>query len=132
MGLIAVSDPAKETMPEAMATLRDVGMTVVMATGDGVTTAKAVAAKLGISDVYGEVEPLDNLTLVKQLQQPGKVVAMAGDGINDAPALAKADPGIAMEPILTSRLNQLTLRSSKATCVRLRDRDFFHWRLCAI
>ena len=68
----------------------------VMATGDGVTTAKAVAAKLGISDVYGEVKPQDKLALVERLQQQGKIVAMAGDGINDAPALAKADVGIAM------------------------------------
>ncbi|MGI4843663.1 MAG: heavy metal translocating P-type ATPase [Janthinobacterium lividum] len=96
MGLIAVSDPVKETTLEALATLRDAGMTVVMATGDGVTTAKAVAAKLGISDVYGEVKPQDKLALVERLQQQGKVVAMAGDGINDAPALAKADVGIAM------------------------------------
>lgn len=96
VGLIAVSDPVKATTPEALATLRDAGMTVVMATGDGVTTAKAVASKLGISDVYGEVKPQDKLALVEQLQQQGKVVAMAGDGINDAPALAKADVGIAM------------------------------------
>jgi Cu+-exporting ATPase len=96
VGLIAVSDPVKATTPEALATLRDAGMTVVMATGDGVTTAKAVASKLGISDVYGEVKPQDKLALVERLQQQGKVVAMAGDGINDAPALAKADVGIAM------------------------------------
>lgn len=96
VGLIAVSDPVKETTPEALATLREAGMTVVMATGDGVTTAKAVASKLGISDVYGEVKPQDKLALVERLQQQGKVVAMAGDGINDAPALAKADVGIAM------------------------------------
>ena len=96
VGLIAVSDPVKATTPEALATLRDAGMTVVMATGDGVTTARAVASKLGISDVYGEVKPQDKLALVERLQQKGKVVAMAGDGINDAPALAKADVGIAM------------------------------------
>ncbi|NNG21561.1 heavy metal translocating P-type ATPase [Telluria aromaticivorans] len=95
-GLIAVSDPIKATTLEALTTLRDAGMTVVMATGDGVTTAKAVAAKLGISEVYGEVKPQDKLALVERLQQQGKVVAMAGDGINDAPALAKANVGIAM------------------------------------
>ena len=96
VGLIAVSDPVKATTPEALATLRDAGMTVVMATGDGVTTAKAVASKLGISDVYGEVKPQDKLALVERLQAQGKTVAMAGDGINDAPALAKANVGIAM------------------------------------
>ena len=96
VGLIAVSDPVKQTTPEALATLRDAGMTVVMATGDGVTTAKAVAAKLGIAEVYGEVKPQDKLALVERLQQQGRVVAMAGDGINDAPALAKANVGIAM------------------------------------
>lgn len=95
-GLVAVSDPVKETTSEALATLREAGIRVVMATGDGVTTAKAVASKLGIADVYGEVKPQDKLALVVQLQQQGRVVAMAGDGINDAPALAKADVGIAM------------------------------------
>ena len=95
-GLVAVSDPVKENTPEALASLRAAGMRVVMATGDGVTTAKAVAAKLGIADVYGEVRPQDKLALVEQLQLQGRVVAMAGDGINDAPALAKADVGIAM------------------------------------
>lgn len=96
MGLIAVSDRIKETTPEALEVLREVGLTVVMATGDGVTTAKAVAARLGIADVYGEVKPQDKLALVERLQREGRVVAMAGDGINDAPALAKADVGIAM------------------------------------
>jgi len=95
-GLIAVSDPIKQTTPEALATLREAGMTVVMATGDGVTTAKAVATKLGIADVFGEVKPQDKLALVERLQQQGRIVAMAGDGINDAPALAKANVGIAM------------------------------------
>ncbi len=96
VGLIAVSDPIKQTTPEALATLRDAGMTVVMATGDGVTTAQAVAARLGIAEVHGEVKPQDKLALVERLQQQGRVVAMAGDGINDAPALAKANVGIAM------------------------------------
>jgi len=96
MGLIAVSDPVKATTPEALAALRDAGLRVVMATGDGVTTARAVAARLGIDDVLGEVKPEDKLALVERLQREGKVVAMAGDGINDAPALARADVGIAM------------------------------------
>jgi Cu+-exporting ATPase len=95
-GLIAVSDPVKATTPEALATLREAGITVVMATGDGLTTAKSVADRLGISEVYGEVKPQDKLALVERLQREGKTVAMAGDGINDAPALAKANVGIAM------------------------------------
>jgi Cu+-exporting ATPase len=95
-GLVAVSDPVKSTAPEALATLRAAGLTVIMATGDGLTTAQSVARKLGIDEVYGEVKPRDKLLLVERLQKEGKVVAMAGDGINDAPALAKADVGIAM------------------------------------
>ena len=95
-GLIAVSDPIKASTPEALATLRATGIRVVMATGDGLTTAKAVAAKLGIDEVYGEVKPADKLALVERFQKAGRIVAMAGDGINDAPALAKADIGIAM------------------------------------
>lgn len=95
-GLLVVSDPVKPTTPEALAALRETGMTVVMATGDGLTTAQAVARRLGIGQVFGEVKPADKLKLVESLQQQGKRVAMAGDGINDAPALAKADVGIAM------------------------------------
>lgn len=95
-GLIAVSDPIKTSTPEALATLRASGIRVVMATGDGLTTAKAVATHLGIDEVYGEVKPADKLALVERFQKAGRVVAMAGDGINDAPALAKADIGIAM------------------------------------
>ncbi|MHB1123371.1 MAG: heavy metal translocating P-type ATPase [Ramlibacter sp.] len=96
LGLIAVSDPVKATTHEALATLREAGITVVMATGDGVTTARSVAARLGIADVYGEVKPQDKLQLVERLQREGRTVAMAGDGINDAPALATANVGIAM------------------------------------
>lgn len=96
VGLVAVADPIKATTAEALDVLRAAGLSVVMATGDGVTTAKSVAAKLGITEVYGEVKPHDKLRLVERLQAEGKVVAMAGDGINDAPALAKAHVGIAM------------------------------------
>lgn len=95
-GLLAVSDPIKATSPEAIATLKAAGVRIVMATGDGVTTAKAVGVHLGIDEVHGEVKPADKLALVERLQAEGCIVAMAGDGINDAPALAKADVGIAM------------------------------------
>jgi Cu+-exporting ATPase len=96
LGLVAVSDPIKQTTPEALATLKDAGITVIMATGDGVTTARSVAARLGIPEAYGEVKPQDKLALVEKLQAQGKTVAMAGDGINDSPALAKANVGVAM------------------------------------
>ena len=95
-GLLAVSDPIKASTAEALATLKSSGMRVIMATGDGLTTAKAVAAKLGIDEVYGEVLPAAKLALVEKLQAEGRIVAMAGDGINDAPALARADVGVAM------------------------------------
>ncbi len=95
-GLLAVSDPVKASSAQALATLKASGLRVIMATGDGLTTAKAVAAKLGIDEVHGEVKPADKLALVEALQREGRVVAMAGDGINDAPALARADVGVAM------------------------------------
>jgi P-type Cu+ transporter len=95
-GLLAVADPVKASTPEALAALRAAGLTIVMATGDGATTARAVAAKLGIEEVHGEVQPADKLALVEKLLHAGHVVAMAGDGINDAAALARADVGIAM------------------------------------
>lgn len=95
-GLLSVSDPIKASSMEALKTLKASGIRIVMATGDGLTTAKAVGAKLGIEEVHGEVKPEDKLMLVEQLQKKGRIVAMAGDGINDAPALAKANVGIAM------------------------------------
>jgi Cu+-exporting ATPase len=95
-GLLAVSDPIKANTSEALAALNATGIRVIMASGDGLTTAKAVAAQLGIDEVYGEVKPADKLALVDRLQHEGRFVAMAGDGINDAPALAKADVGVAM------------------------------------
>jgi Cu+-exporting ATPase len=96
LGLLAVSDPVKASTPEALAALKAAGLRVVMATGDGHTTAHAVGARLGITEIHGEVKPADKLALVRRLQAEGRVVAMAGDGINDAPALAQADVGVAM------------------------------------
>ena len=95
-GLLAVSDPIKQTTPEAVQALKHAGLRLVMATGDGWTTARAVGGKLGIDEVIGEVKPADKVALVERLQAEGRRVAMAGDGINDAPALARADIGIAM------------------------------------
>ena len=95
-GGLAVSDPIKASTAEALASLVADGIRVIMATGDGPTTAQAVGAVLKIADVRGGVQPADKLALVDSLQREGRVVAMAGDGINDAPALAKTDVGIAM------------------------------------
>ena len=95
-GLLAVTDPIKSSTPEAIHTLHASGLRIVMATGDGLTTARAVGTRLAIDEVHGEVKPADKLALVEKLQREGHVVAMAGDGINDAPALARADVGVAM------------------------------------
>jgi P-type Cu+ transporter len=95
-GLIGVADPIKDTTPEAIRQLHDEGLRVVMLTGDNRTTAEAVAKKLGIDDVIPEVLPDQKADVIKRLQSEGRVVAMAGDGINDAPALAQAHVGIAM------------------------------------
>ena len=89
-------DPIKDSTPDAIAALHKEGIRIVMATGDGRTTAEAVAGKLGIDEVHGEVRPQDKSELVARLQSQGRIVAMAGDGINDAPALARANVGIAM------------------------------------
>jgi P-type Cu+ transporter len=95
-GLIAIADPIKESTPEALQALREQGIALVMLTGDSHTTAQAVAKKLGIQEFYAEVLPERKLEVIRDLQQKGRVVAMAGDGINDAPALAMANVGIAM------------------------------------
>ncbi|HQQ64379.1 MAG TPA: heavy metal translocating P-type ATPase [Pseudomonadales bacterium] len=95
-GLLAVSDPVKAGTAEALAVLAKAGIRIVMATGDATATAQAIANKLGITDVHAEIKPDEKLELVETLQRLGRVVAMAGDGINDAPALAAADVGIAM------------------------------------
>jgi Cu+-exporting ATPase len=138
-GLLAVSDPIKKSTPEALETLKATGLRIVMATGDGLTTAKAVGARLGIDEVHGEVKPADKLALVEKLQKEGRVVAMAGDGINDAPALAKADVGVAMGTGTDVAINsaQLTLIKgdlralatarllSEATVANMKENLFF-------
>jgi Cu+-exporting ATPase len=96
IGLIAVADPIKASAPEALEHLRESGLEIIMATGDGLTTANAVGRALGIDEVHGEVKPEDKDALVARLQAQGRIVAMVGDGINDAPALARANVGIAM------------------------------------
>ncbi|HYO78040.1 MAG TPA: heavy metal translocating P-type ATPase [Thermoanaerobaculia bacterium] len=95
-GLLGVADPVKETTPDAIRELHAAGLRIVMLTGDSETTANAVAKKLGIDEVIAEVLPEQKADAIKRLQQQGRVVAMAGDGINDAPALAQAEVGIAM------------------------------------
>jgi len=95
-GLIGVADPVKSTTPEAIKALHDEGLSVVMLTGDNETTARSVAQDLSIDDVIAGVLPEQKADKIKQLQGAGHVVAMAGDGINDAPALAQAQVGIAM------------------------------------
>jgi Cu+-exporting ATPase len=95
-GILAIADPIKASTPAALASLRAAHIRIVMLTGDNRTTAQAVAAQLGITDIEAEVLPEQKHAVVRRLRQAGRVVAMAGDGINDAPALAAADVGIAM------------------------------------
>ncbi|MBN8903186.1 MAG: HAD-IC family P-type ATPase, partial [Rhodospirillales bacterium] len=95
-GVIAIADPIKTTTDDALAQLRAEGIRIVMLTGDNRRTADAVAKKLGITDVVADVLPEDKNQVVKKLRAEGRSVAMAGDGVNDAPALAAADIGIAM------------------------------------
>ncbi len=95
-GLIGVADPIKVSTPEAIRVLQEDGVRLVMLTGDNRTTAEAVGRRLGLDDIEAEVLPEQKGAVVKRLQAQGRVVAMAGDGINDAPALAQAQVGIAM------------------------------------
>ncbi|MGA7116204.1 MAG: HAD-IC family P-type ATPase, partial [Hyphomicrobium sp.] len=95
-GVIAIADPIKATTPAAIAALRESGIRIVMLTGDNATTARAVAQRLGITDIEAEVLPEDKGRVVERYRSEGRIVAMAGDGVNDAPALAAADVGIAM------------------------------------
>jgi Cu+-exporting ATPase len=96
VGVIAIADPVKATTPAALDALRQEGLRIVMLTGDNRTTAQAVAGRLAISDIEAEVLPEHKSDVVARLRREGRVVAMAGDGVNDAPALAAADVGIAM------------------------------------
>jgi len=112
-GLLAVADPIKATTPEAIRQLRADGLRIVMLTGDSRTTAEAVAAHLGIDEVVAEVLPDAKASAVTRLQQSGRRVAMAGDGVNDAPALAQADVGIAM-----GTGSDVALESAGVTLVR--------------
>jgi Cu+-exporting ATPase len=95
-GFVAIADPIKETTPAALKALRAAGVRIVMLTGDGQTTADAVGRELGIDEVFADVFPQDKAAIVQRLRGEGRIVAMAGDGVNDAPALAAADVGIAM------------------------------------
>ncbi|MEM7193023.1 MAG: copper-translocating P-type ATPase, partial [Pseudomonadota bacterium] len=95
-GIVAVADPIRESAKESIATLHSLGLRIVMATGDNAATAQSVADQLGVDEVHASLTPENKLELVEELQREGLAVAMAGDGINDAPALAKADVGIAM------------------------------------
>ena len=94
--ILAITDPIKQSTPAALKTLHELGLRVVMLTGDAEPTAKAVAAKLGIDEFHAGVSPEEKHDFVRKLKQEGKTVAMCGDGINDAPALAEANVGIAM------------------------------------
>jgi Cu+-exporting ATPase len=95
-GLVGVADPVKASTPEAIRVLREAGVKIVMLTGDNRRTAQAVAGRLGLADFVAEVLPQDKHRVVQELQAKGEIVAMAGDGVNDAPALAQANVGIAM------------------------------------
>ena len=124
--LLAVSDPVKASTQEALTMLRKSGLRIIMTTGDGLTTAQAVGKRLGIDEVHGEVKPADKLALVERLQREGRVVAMAGDGINDAPALARADVGIAMgtgTDVAISSAQVTLVKGDLRGIVRARRRD---------
>lgn len=95
-GLLGVADPIKPSTPEAIRLLHEAGVRVVMVTGDSRSTAETVGRALGIDEVQSDIPPAQKLEIVRRLKADGRKVAMAGDGVNDAPALAEADVGIAM------------------------------------
>jgi Cu+-exporting ATPase len=119
-----VSDPIKPSTVDALAALRLSGLRVLMASGDALTTATAVAVKLKINDLHGGIKSEDKLALVSRLQQEGKIMTMAGDGINDAPALAKANVGVAMGAGTDVAMNsaQVTLVNGDLRGIALRHR----------
>jgi Cu+-exporting ATPase len=139
LGLIAVADVLKDSSPEAVAKLRRMGKKVIMITGDNERTAKAIAKKAGIDDVIAEVLPQEKAAKVKELQGRGEIVAMVGDGVNDAPALAQADVGIAMGSgtdvametgeiiLMKDDLNDVAtaIRLSQATMDKIRQNMFW-------
>jgi Cu+-exporting ATPase len=138
-GIIAIADPVKESTAHALEALKADGIAIVMLTGDNRTTAMAVAQKLGIGEVEAEVLPDQKSAVIKRLKREGRVVAMAGDGVNDAPALAVADVGIAMGTgadvaiesagitLLTGDLRGIVRarRLSRATMRNIRQNLFF-------
>lgn len=138
-GVIGIADPVKSSTPEALAALKDAGVRVIMLTGDNQVTAEAVARRLGIKEVFADVLPEDKSAIVTRLKSQGRVVAMAGDGVNDAPALAAADVGIAMGSgtdvaiesagitLLKGNLNGIVRarRLSQATMKNIRQNLFF-------
>jgi Cu+-exporting ATPase len=138
-GVIAIADPVKPAASAAVAALREAGMRIVMLTGDNRITAQAVARRLGITEVEAEILPEDKARVVERLRGQGRVVAMAGDGVNDAPALAAADVGVAMGSgtdvaiesagitLLGGDLNGLVQarRLSRATMHNIRQNLFF-------
>jgi len=138
-GLLGVSDPIKESTPDAIRAIHEMGLRIVMLTGDNETTARAVAEKLNIDEVEAEVSPDRKNEIVKQLHDEGRTVAMAGDGINDAPALAQAQVGIAMGSgtevamesagitLVKGDLNGIVkaVRLSRATMRNIRQNLFF-------
>ena len=113
-----MADPIKDSTPEAMRALHEEGVRIEMLTGDSRTTAEAVARKLGSDEVVAEVLPDQKAAVIKRLQAEGRIVAMAGDGINDAPALAQAQVGITMGTGTDVAMKVRGSRSSKVTCGR--------------
>jgi Cu+-exporting ATPase len=126
-GLLAVADPIKSTSKQAVEGLQADGVQIIMATGDGLTTARSVARQLGIEEVHGEVKPQDKERLAARLQKEGRRVAMAGDGINDAPALARADVGIAM-----GTGTDVAMSSAQVTLVKGDLRGILHARSLSV